>query len=794
MQYGAKVSNYVSNKNSVLKKNSYAIINFILYFIIGLLISRVNIDMSFGGFNSLAPFGIAYSLSVVGKDRRTFYLASLGIFLGYISLFNKIKEFPLYLIILMLIIILQTANIKIVNKQKIKLSFFIIFLTILSYGIFITKTDLITNLIISCIISGLIYPIYFMMRYSIKCIDNIYKQHIFNSNEIITIGLVVALLIVGIGEFSLFEVKFRNIMALVFVITLAYGTNYNMGACIGAVMGIVLGFVSGDLPLYVAIYSSCGLIVGIFRETGKILTFFSFNIMYLIINMYCNTLTRGGVIETLIATAIFLLIPKKIYKSIFLEISDNKKIDKYSEDCFNKVKDDFIIKTRNLTDVLGMIGKILKYKDIDSEKKSLKNKYNTLIDDVSEKTCANCERKLVCWKNELSSTYNAFKDFIDNCEDENEVFPRELEKKCLKKYTLIKNLDSAMSVYKVNENLKRRLMEGRELLSSNINNMALTIDEIIDDFDKELNILIDTEKDVKTALSRDGITYNDVLCYNDKYGRLNIKIQLDNFNQVQICEYILPIINSAVGKAMCLCEDGFEINKVTNRWEASFEEEPKYKVMSYAVSDKKFNEDYTGDSYSNGKTKDGSYIIAISDGMGSGKEAGIESKMAVEIMEKFMELGFDDMTAINTINSIMGIRFDEEEKFATLDMQKIDLYSGKIKFMKVGAVESFIKRKNNIEVINSNSLPFGALDKVDIDIVEKSIKDGDFIISISDGVLDNEENNSFDITWLINFLENSNNKQPKDLAVEILKKAKLFNDGKAKDDMTVIVSKVMINR
>ena len=34
---------------------------------------------------------------------------------------------------------------------------------------------------------------------------------------------------------------------------------------------------------------------------------------------------------------------------------------------------------------------------------------------------------------------------------------------------------------------------------------------------------------------------------------------------------------------------------------------------------------------------------------------------------------------------------DEEEKFATLDMQKIDLYSGKIKFMKVGAVESFIK-------------------------------------------------------------------------------------------------------
>ena len=790
MQYRAKVNNYISNKNSILKNNSYAIINLILYFVIGLLISRVNIAMSFGSFNSLAPFGIAYSLSIIGKDKRTFYFASLGIFLGYITLFNQIKEFPLYLIILMLIMILQTAN-KIANKQKIMLSFLLTFLTVWSYGIFITKSDFIPNIIMSIIISGLVYPIYIMMKYSIKCIDNIRKEHIFNSNEIITLGLFLCLLIVGVGEITVSQITFRNIIALLLVISIAYGTNYNMGACIGAIMGIILGFVSGNLPLSIAIYSSCGLIAGIFKEIGKVSTLLSFNIMYLIINMYCETLTKNGVIETLIATIIFFLIPKKIYKSIFLEISENKKIDKYSEDCFNKVKDDFTEKIRNLTDVLGIIGNTLSYENNDNI--SLKNKYNILIDDISEKTCANCERKLTCWKNELSVTYNAFTEFINNYEDENDTFPRDLEKKCLKKYTLIKNLDSAMSVYKVNENLKKRLKEGRELLSDNISNMALAIDEIIDDFDRELNILIDMEKEVKTALSRDRVVYSDVLCYNNKYGRLNIKVQLDNFNQMQIREYIVPIINKAVGKSMCLCEDGFEINKTNNKWEAIFEEKPKYKVMSYAVSDKKFDEAYTGDSYSNGKTKDGSYIMVISDGMGSGQEAGAESKMAVEIMEKFMELGFDDMTAINTINSIIGIKFNEEEKFATLDMQKIDLYSGKVKFMKVGAVESFIKKNNNVQVINSNSLPFGALDKVDIDIVEKSVKDGDLIISISDGILDNKENNSFDIGWLISFLENSKSRQPKDLAIEILKKAKTFNEGKAKDDMTVIVSKVLAN-
>ncbi len=789
MQYGAKVSNYGNNKNSILKNNSYVIINFILYFIIGLLISRVNIAMSFGGFNSLAPFGIAYSLSVIKKDKRTFYCASLGIFLGYITLFNSIKEFPLYLIMVMLIIILQTANVKITDNQKIKLGFLIIFFTVLSYGMFITKTDFITNIIISFIISGLIYPIYFMMKYSVKCIDNIYAQHVFNSNEIITLGLFIGLLIVGIGEVSLFQVKFRNIIAFSFVIVIAYGTNYNMGACIGSVMGIVLGFVSGNLSLYIAIYSSCGLIAGIFKETGKLFTFLSFNIMYLIINMYCESLTQFGIVEVIIATIIFFLVPKKLYKYIFLEINENTKIDKYSEECFNKVKDDFTMKVRNLTDILGMIGNTLSYQR--DKEMSIKNKYNMLIDDISEKTCANCERKLVCWKNELNLTYNAFTELIDS--NENGDFPLDLEKKCLKKYTLIKNLDNAMSIYKVNENLRKRLKEGRELLANNISNMALTINELVDNFDEELNILIDLEKDVKAILSKECITYSDVLCYNDRYGRLNVRVQLDNFNQMQVCEYIVPIISSAVGKVMCLCEDGFKINKKTNRWEASFEEATKYKVMSYIASDKKFDEEFTGDSYSNGKAKDGSYIMIISDGMGSGREAGAESRMAVEIMEKFMELGFDDTTAINTINSIIGIKFDEEEKFATLDMQKIDLYNGRIKFMKVGAVESFIKRKKEVEIINSNSLPFGVLDRADIDIVEKNVKDEDLIISISDGILDNKENNSFDVNWLVDLLEDTNSKQPKDLAISILKKAKEFNGGKAKDDMTVIVSKIIIN-
>lgn len=98
-------------------------------------------------------------------------------------------------------------------------------------------------------------------------------------------------------------------------------------------------------------------------------------------------------------------------------------------------------------------------------------------------------------------------------------------------------------------------------------------------------------------------------------------------------------------------------------------------------------------------------MTLVSDGMGSGPGAGEESKAAVELIEKFTEAGFNNMTAINAVNSIMNMKFAEDEKYATLDMNTVDLYSGDISFMKIGAVASFIKSGDSVEEISSKTLP-----------------------------------------------------------------------------------------
>ena len=792
MQYGVKIDNYKRAKDSENVKNNMKIeassIGLIMAMVAGLLISRVYLDMTFGVVQVLAPLGLAYLIAITNYERKYILSSSLGVIVGYITLFNKVSNFSAYIIISTIVTIISMSKLN--KKARNIASFIIVFSGLFVYGVLVGSSDIILHLIGAISVTALVFPIYYVVSYTLKCIEEINTQHFFSIDEIVSIELFICLLIVGIGTISINDISFRNIAAILFIIALAFISDTNMGAGAGITMGIILGFATGNLMESIAIYGACGLVAGIFRESGKLFTALSFNIIFIIVTLYSGVFNNISFIEALVGTGIFLLIPKKIYNKISLEINKDKKVGHFSEVRFAEIKDELTERLKDFTEVLSIMGKSLNNL-VGNDKLAIKNKGNALVENLSDRTCSDCDMRYMCWKRELHQTYNAFSDLIRNYENNSGAFPHELEKKCIKKYALVKNLEDIMNIYMVNETLKSRLGEGRKILSNHINNMSVTISEIVDEFGNELHLCTDVEKSIKKSLLKYGINFGSLICYNDKNGRIKIKMQMENCMGSQTCiKTVLPIISETIGKNMSIGSEGCNINSKNNMCEIVIEEAPKYHINSHVAVATKEGEKFTGDSYSYGRTKDGNYITVISDGMGSGPEAGLESKVSVEIIEKFMEVGFDEKIAIDAVNAIMSIKFSEDEKFSTLDMNKIDLYTGNAKFMKVGAIESFIKRGNKVEVINSNTLPFGVLEEPDVDTVEKQVSNGDVIVSISDGILDVKNDGSFDTTWLIEFLKSTKYRQPKDLSIAILEKAKELSGGKAKDDMTVVVSKV----
>lgn len=104
----------------------------------------------------------------------------------------------------------------------------------------------------------------------------------------------------------------------------------------------------------------------------------------------------------------------------------------------------------------------------------------------------------------------------------------------------------------------------------------------------------------------------------------------------------------------------------------------------------------------------------------------------------------------------------------TMDMSVVDCQSGIMHCIKMGAVSTFIKREGWVEIIKSSTLPMGVLEQVDYDCTDKKLYDGDYVIMISDGVLDNlpcvnkEEK-------LVEIINSVRMKKPKAIADEILK-------------------------
>ena len=216
-----------------------------------------------------------------------------------------------------------------------------------------------------------------------------------------------------------------------------------------------------------------------------------------------------------------------------------------------------------------------------------------------------------------------------------------------------------------------------------------------------------------------------------------------------------------------------------------YHQENRFRFLYGVARECKDKGGFNGDNFMVSNLACGKVVAAIADGCGSGKRAFIESRMVIELMEKCIDAGFEERTAIDFINSAY-INGGGRGNPVTMDMSVVDCQSGIMHCIKLGAVSTFIKRDGWVEIIKSSTLPMGVLEQVDYDCTDKKLYDGDYVIMISDGVLDNLPcvNKEEKLVEIINAVKM---KKPKAIAEEILKASMGYNNEKAFDDCTVLV-------
>ncbi|MGL5378813.1 stage II sporulation protein E [Clostridium sp.] len=791
MQYGLDVSTYKrvdSKKKKEGVKLQHIYSKLIIIGLTSLLLSRVVLFMTPG--MGIAPFGLAYILAVSNRSSvKEIIVSMIGIIMGYLSIYNVVEGAFVYVISTVVIASYSIIRNKISDNKKEGFGFALIFAVFIAYSLLSSKQPVGVNITFSLIKVISIVPVYYILKYAIKCIEEIKANYFFSTEELISIAILICLLVAGIGDVSVVGISIRNIVALTVVISIAYVGGSGLGAAVGVTMGFIIGITYNDVMLLIGLYSICGLIVGVFKDTGRIFSVISYIVIFFIVTMYSESFSINGAIESIIAAGGLLILPKSLLNKATQEINQEKKAEIISDVHLQGIKGEFVDRLDSLKGVLGSLSVSISNLT-ENDKLLLSNKGTALVESLADRVCYNCEMKGRCWDRNLHNTFNSFSDLISSGENNNIILPADLEKRCVKTSNLLRSAQELINNYAVNEALKTRLSEGRNLISNHINNMAVTMGEIVRDFNKDISVCTDIDKLLRKALNKSKIEYRDVFCYLDRKGRLKIKVSLSNCEGSNYCsKNVLPIISSLVKIPVSIGCEGCKINPDSGDCSIVIEETPKFHVTTYTSSSVKDGEKFAGDSYSFGKNEDGTYLTMVSDGMGSGPEAGVESKVAVDLVDKFIGAGFSNKTAINTVNSIMGMKFSEDEKFTTLDLSVIDLYTGETEFIKIGGVASFIKRGEEIEVIKSESLPFGILDNVDVNIEKRRLRHGDIIVTITDGVLDIDKNNVGSFEWLEEYLRYADT-NPDALSRDILERAKSLSGGRTLDDMTVLISKI----
>ena len=398
-----------------------------------------------------------------------------------------------------------------------------------------------------------------------------------------------------------------------------------------------------------------------------------------------------------------------------------------------------------------------------------------MLEELKEKCCKNCDRAKLC---EKTNVYIGFKKLIDSGCIKGRAnlidLPSEVTVNCSNPTDLLAKLNGLISEYRRFMTEAENARSGRILLADQARGVAEVMKNCAVELSRSSREFSELEKKLQTKLSTLGISCPELYIDGENMeilavicGRADLKAMTDIISETTKRKYLLKDKLAYDNEKSCL------VFSAPPRLDAAF-------GVAYAI---KSGESVSGDTHSVIKINEHSFLMALSDGMGSGKYAKKVSATAISLIEAFYRAEMPEGTVLNTINKLLS--FNRDERFTCIDIAAINLSSGMADFVKIGSPAGIIVREGEIKVLESQSLPLGILENLRPTVCTEQLKPGDIVVFMSDGITSAFSSS----TELYEFLQSLKPLNPQNLADTILQAAK-EKTKLLSDDMTVLCTRI----
>ena len=409
--------------------------------------------------------------------------------------------------------------------------------------------------------------------------------------------------------------------------------------------------------------------------------------------------------------------------------------------------------------------------------------------ELTGKMCASCDSCAVCWEQDSTPLYGILSQMLSSIwhgGKPEEATTEQLEKYCARSRDMVEEAVRVFERVNLNRAWYNRLLENRQVIAEQLDAMAY----IMQDCAREERVLDAGERyalaEMRYRAKEQGIVVEDLHLIEMVDGRMRVEaVVRSRLGGCIAVKDFLRAVSHVLGRKMRTSSDArtFIAKEAVK---LVMYEDTAFRSVQGIARVKKDEAKISGDNFSFLELESGELLLGLSDGMGSGSTACKESEMVLDLVERFLEAGFSVETAIRMMNSAMVMK-GENDLYSTVDLCKINLYNGAAILYKIGAAATFIKRGGEVECIASSNLPVGARTQIDIESSEVQLDNGDFVVMVTDGVLEYLHVPKPEET-MREVIEGIQTNNPGILAKRIMERVMLFTGGRAQDDMTVLAA------
>lgn len=604
--------------------------------------------------------------------------------------------------------------------------------------------------------------------------------------ELVSGGVILLAISSGLLQLEVGDFSFLKLFVSFMLLAITYCSKNYYSVFVAALFGVGTLLHSCN-PVFVAPFMLWALAISPFKTYRKYFSAVALVLAEVLIGYYFKlyySFSWISILPTAISAVIFMAIPDKVYNS-FKSIFDLKGDRALVKNVVNQNREILRRRFLSLSDVFGEMCHV--FRGLIQKNLSQQEVKALLRDEIICKNCDTCPDKARCHRSRNKEIEKVLDELVDISFAKGKVtlldIPAYLSANCGRVNGIISSCNALSRQYKSYSGMLANIDNSKLLIADQLQGISSVMKSLSTEVDSD--IAFDSKREQRLI---EELLFNDIVCTDavvyekDMYTfEVGLIVRTSDSESIKI-----PDIVSKVCKSKMSIYDRFAGSK-PGFTTVSLRSAPKYDCVFALASETKTGSPASGDSHSAMRLSGDKFMFAVCDGMGSGQQAKSTCETSMSLIENFYKAGFSSELVLSSVNKLLTMQ--KTEAFSALDVCVVDLKNGLGDFIKMGSPSGYVISSQECKIISAGALPLGIVDSAQPVTQKIVLDDGDMILLFTDGIADSFS----DDQKIADFLKNNCSSNPQVVADRLLEQALANNDGRAKDDMTVLAVKIFNN-